>query len=292
MKLLTTLFQLNQIENLSAHVDGFLIGNDLFGTRLTKSFSIDEIKEAIVTVKRLDKEIFLICNQMFNDQQLDLFKEFLNSFDLSSISGIVVGDIGAFRVLSHLGYASKVIYNPETLLTNVYDVNFLSDQSIQGVYLAKEITLQDIQTIGQQKKLKLFMVGHGHLNMFYSKRQLIDNFVTYSNEENNYHNEQNLKIIEENRKDDAYPILEDQAGTHVFRSKVLNTLNHLQELSEVIDYLVIDTLFKDDLYATFVLPMYQNQVINEEIITRVKELYKEEWDEGFFYTKTIYKNKG
>jgi putative protease len=280
------------MENLSAHVDGFLIGNEQFGTRLTKSFSINEINNAIEIAYDLKKEFFLVCNQMFNDDQLESFKSFLNELDLNHITGVIVGDIGALRVLSRSGYQSKAIYNPETLLTNVYDVNFLSDEFIMGVYLAKEITLDDIKTISEQKKLKLFMVGHGHLNMFYSKRQLVENFVTYNAEDNIYHNQQNLKIIEENRKDEAYPILEDHAGTHVFRSKVFNTLNHLSSLSQMIDYLVIDTLFKDDEYAKRILPLYFNQEINQEIISELKKTYNEQWDEGFFYTKTIYKSKG
>jgi U32 family peptidase len=280
------------MKNLSAHVDGFLIGNEQFGTRLTHSFSSDEISKAILLSKELNKELFLVCNQMFNDDQLSLFKTFLDQFDLNQITGFVVGDIGALRILSKRGFHSKVIYNPETLLTKVYDVNFLANEHILGVYLAKEITLNDIKTIASQKKLNLFMVGHGHLNMFYSKRQLIENFVTYNEEENIYHNQQNLKIIEENRKDEAYPILEDQAGTHVFRSKVLSTLNHLIELNDYIDYLVIDTLFKDDFYAEKILPLYKNQVINLEIVDSLKSTYHEKWDEGFFFTKTIYKSKG
>jgi len=292
MKLLTTVYQLNHMKNLSAYVDGFLIGNEQFGTRLTSSFSIDDILIAIDTAFSLNKEFYLVCNQMFNDDQLEAFKLFINHFDFSLITGVVVGDLGAFRVLSKLGLSKKVIYNPETLLTNSYDVNFLATENIKGVYLAKEITLDDIKIIASHRNLDLFMVGHGHLNMFYSKRQLIDNFVAYTNQENNYHAEQNLKIIEENRKDEAYPIIEDAAGTHVFRSSVFSSLNHLVELSSYIDYLVIDTLFKDDQYALQILPLYQHQEINVEVINQLKQLYNETWDEGFLFTKTIYKSKG
>ena len=37
------------------------------------------------------------------------------------------------------------------------------------------------------------MVGHGHLNMFYSKRQLVKNFMDFNEQENIYHQSQNLK---------------------------------------------------------------------------------------------------
>jgi len=292
MKLLSTIYNLGNLKKLSVFADGFLIGNDDFGTRLTRSYSDEEILEALKITKNLNKSLFLVCNQIFNDDQLFSFKSWIEKLPISEFTGIVVADLGAYRILENLGLNHLIIYNPETLLTNVYDFNFLSEFHIQGVYAAKEITLEDVTYIGNNKKYKMFMVGHGHLNMFYSKRQLIDNFMYFTASENPYHNRQDIKIIEENRKDDPYPILEDKAGTHVFRSQVLSSFNHLAELKEFVDYLVIDTLFKDDDYAISVLEMYKNEKEDIDLIIQLKKQYHETWDEGFFYKKTIYKHKG
>jgi len=289
MKLLTTIYDLKHLESLSSYVDGFIIGNHQFGARLTKSYEQDEILSALDQTKKLKKELFLVCNQMLNDDQLEAFKTWLKSLPVSEFTGIIVADLGAYRVLDKMGYVEKVIYNPETLAANVYDFNFLSNYKIQGVYIAKEITLEDVTYIANHKNYKMFMVGHGHLNMFYSKRQLIDNFMNFNVEENIYHEKQDLKIIEENRLNEPFPILEDRAGTHVFRSNVFQSLGHLDVLGNLVDYLVVDTLFKDDDYARMVLPMYRNRVINQNLIEQIKLKYDEQWDEGFFYKKTIYK---
>jgi U32 family peptidase len=289
MKLLTTIYDLKHLESLSSYVDGFIIGNHQFGARLTKSYEQDEILSALDQTKKLEKELFLVCNQMLNDNQLEEFKTWLKSLPVSEFTGIIVADLGAYRVLDKMGYVEKVIYNPETLAANVYDFNFLSNYKIQGVYIAKEITLEDVTYIANHKNYKMFMVGHGHLNMFYSKRQLIDNFMNFNVEENIYHEKQDLKIIEENRLNEPFPILEDRAGTHVFRSNVFQSLGHLDVLGNLVDYLVMDTLFKDDDYARMVLPMYRNREINDELIEQIKLKYDEQWDEGFFYKKTIYK---
>lgn len=291
MKRLITLYDLNQMKNLSAYVDGFLIGNEHFGTRLTQSFSIPHIKMGIKNAKFLKKEIYLMCNQMFTDDQLNALASFLKEVNLENIDGVIVADLGAMELIKSLGYASKVIYNPETLLTNTYDVNFLSEEGIYGAFLAKEITLKDIEEIAQQKKLKLFMVGHGHLNMFYSKRQLIDNFMHFNEKENIYHQQQNLKIVEENRKEDSYPVLEDKAGTHVFRSQVFSSLFYLDQLVNFVDYLVIDTLFKDDVYAMTIAAIYKERITDETLIKEIQKSFNETWDEGFFFKKTIYKQK-
>lgn len=292
MKLLSTFYQLDNLEKLSVFADGFLIGNDDFGARLTKSYSNEEIIQALKITKHLKKSLFLVCNQMFNDDQLTSFKSWIEELPVIEFSGIVVADLGAYCILEQMGLNRLIIYNPETLLTNAYDFNFLADFQIQGAFVAKEITLEDVTHIGKNKKYKMFMVGHGHLNMFYSKRQLIENFMHYTESENLYHNRQDLKIVEENRKEDPYPILEDKAGTHVFRSQVLSSLTHLSELKEFIDYLVVDTLFKDDDYALSVLKMYKNENEDSELINKIRKDYHEIWDEGFYFKKTIYKHKG
>jgi len=291
MKLLTTLYHIDHIESLCKIFDGFVIGNDQFGTRLTQSFSVQEINQAIDLVKTNQKEIYIQANQMLDDVLIDKFSLFIDAINHKDLSGIIVGDLGAVMLLKSKGLADKAIYHPETLLTNSYDFNFLAKENILGAFVAKEITLDDILTIGQSKAIKLFMVGHGHLNMFYSKRQLINNFMDFAQQENKYHNKQNLKIIEEQRAEQPYPILEDRAGTHVFRSDVFAALHHLDELQKVVDYLVVDTIFKDDEYALKVGLLYKNNKTDEKIMNNIKETYQESWDEGFFNTKTIYKPK-
>ncbi|MDO9630136.1 MAG: U32 family peptidase [Acholeplasmataceae bacterium] len=292
MKILTTIHNLESISLLSSQVDGFLIGNDQFGTRLTKSFGIHEIIDAIQLTSDFKKELFLVCNQMFNDDQLDDFKNFLAFIPIQKLSGIIVADIGAYRLISSLGYKGLVVYNPETLLTNVYDFNFLAKNHIKGAYIAKEITLSDIIEIAKNKEYQMFMVGHGHLDMFYSKRQLIENFMKFNEDDHHYHNQKNLKIIESNRLDEAYPILEDNAGTHVFRGHVFSSLKYLNDFKELLDYLVIDTIFKDDSYASKILPMYHQNQIDTTLIEELQKAYDETWDDGFFFKKTIYKSKG
>jgi putative protease len=286
MKILTTLYNIDHIDLLN-HADGFLIGNDAYGTRLTHSFSIDEIKEAIDKTHHLNKSLFLVANQMFDDAMVSSFKTWIKNFELDKITGIIVADVGSYYALQKEGLGDKVIYNPETLMTNYYDFNFLVPTGIFGVFIAKEITLEDIKIIANKKQTKLFMVGHGHLNMFYSKRQLINNYMDFIHQENNLHNKQTLKIIEEKRSESPYPILEDQGGTHVFRSEVFDSLDYLDELKPYVDYLVIDSIFKDDQYAKEMIDMYKGlpSLSKEEI----QRKYDETWDHGFFFKKTIYK---
>ena len=152
MKIISTLYDSKHLVEVLNVSDGIILGNNQVGTRLTKSFSLEDICQMIEITKDLNKEVFIQANQMFNDAQLDFFNSWISSLPLHKIDGVVVGDLGAFRMLSKLGYAEKAIYNPETLMTNVYDFNFLKDAGIKGVYIAKEITLEvPVKVVGNSK---------------------------------------------------------------------------------------------------------------------------------------------
>ncbi len=286
MKLLTTIYDLNNFKEL-ALADGFLIGNDQYATRLTHSFSIDEINRAIGLAHDMNKEIFLLANQMFDDEMIDSFKVWLEGIHLEYVTGIIVADVGNYYALKKEGLEDKLVYNPETLMTNYYDFNFLASTGIYGVYVAKEITLEDIKIISSKKQTKLFMVGHGYLNMFYSKRQLVNNYMSFIGEKNNFHNKQILKIIEEKRSKEPYPILEDNAGTHVFRSKVFDSIDYINTIESLVEYCVIDSIFESDAYAKDIILLYKGQSKLTKEAVQLK--YNESWDHGFLFKKTVYK---
>jgi U32 family peptidase len=289
MKIITTFYDISNIKTLSAYADGFLIGCHKFAARLTRSFDTSEMITATQLIKSLNKEVFLVINQLFNDQQLEALNLFLKQLNLNLFSGIIIADLGVIPMLLDFNQKEKIIYHPETLLTNYHDFNDLCHIGIKGAFVAKEITLEDVITIASHKQHELFMIGHGHLSMFYSKRRLIENFLEFSELDLNLSFDQDLKLIEEHRKDQAFPILEDTAGTHVFSSNVFSSIKKIDILKTHVDYLMIDTIFKDDLYALSILKMYQTGKLDLELKKEFEETYKETWDEGFFNKKTIYR---
>lgn len=292
MRLLTTLHDMTMMDKLAPYVGGFVVGNKATGTRLTVSFSLDDLNSIIKEAETLEKEVYVQANQLYTDQGLDRFRHDMQQLDLARVTGVIVTDLGAVRVLKSWGHAGKVVYHPDTLLTNSHDFNFLNREGILGAFVAKEITLADIKTIAASRQYQLFMHGHGHLSMFYTKRQLVETYMRVHGEDHPYHDARNLRLIEETRLDDAMPILEDEAGTHVFRAHVLSSLDVLRALENMVDYLLIDTIFKDDDYARAVLPLYHEKKKDDAIINTLQQTYDETWDDGFFHQKTIYLNKG
>lgn len=282
MKNIITIHDLNSIKDISNHVDGIILGHHIFGTRLSGSFSREEIIKTIDTYKHVD--FFIMMNRIFDDHLMEAFKREIQSLKMEHIKGIILGDVGAVYEMTSLGYRNQAIYHPETLLTNHVDFNMFDD--IFGAFAAKEITLETLKDISKYKKYPLFFLGHGHLSMFYSKRPLISRYEEAYQLE---HHDGTYTLIEEKRPDEDLPILEDHAGTHIFRHHVMSSINVFNQLKDIVDYFVIDTIFKDDRYGIEISKLYQT--ISLEDANLIQDKYQEIWDEGFLFKQTTYKGK-
>lgn len=285
MKFLVTPHNIDNISKLTM-ADGFIVGNSEFATSLANSFSIGEINQIIEYCQNNSQEVFLNLQKMYLDEEFNDLSLFLTKLNVKKLTGIITIDLGVVQHLIDLDLADKIVFNGETLLTNYLDFNMLKPFNVYGGFVAKEITFDDILEISNHKAYHLFLIGHGHLSMFYSKRALITNFKKHYNlslDEKKY----SYKILENKREGSPFPILQDQAGTHVYRSKVVNSFPYLDQLKPIVDYFVIDSIFKDDDYIAKILDLYLNDY-NKTAIAEIQQQYNETWDDGFYDVKTVY----
>ncbi|WP_162146777.1 U32 family peptidase [Acholeplasma granularum] len=290
MKILTTINDLKNLDQLLNVSDGLILGDERFAKTLTLDLGSNMI-DTIKQINNAKKEVFILLNKIYTDKELSEVKNFILSLPNDLITAYIGADIGLLETFKTLGLLEKFVYNPETLLTNDVDFNDLSNLNIKGAFVSKEITLDDIYEIGKLKKYELFYFGHGHMSMFYSKRMMLQTFSDYQNKTNNLHFNKNLRLSEAKRPNESYPILEDTSGTHVFRGYVLNSFDAMDKLNEVVDYFIVDTLLLDDAYALEVIPMYKNIKLDENVKIKLLETYNQTWHEGFLFDESTIKGE-
>jgi putative protease len=291
MKFAVTPFSIQSIPRLidaGAHI--FIMGNEEYANRLVHSFSTIELQKASTILEEQGKDLYIALNIMMHNQDVEDVKEFFLFLKNLKVSGIIFGEVGVYEIAKEVGMEDLLIYNPETLNTNSYDPVFWKQLGIKGLTISKEITLEDLKDICKDSPLELSMIGHGHLNMFHSRRPLIENFFKYQRSEyEELINNRKLRIVEEIRNE-SYPIFQDRHGTHIFRDKALESFREIREIKDALDVFIIDGIFKDTDYLMEVMQTYQrivdedNQTLAEE---KTKE-YKEDHDSGFLYKKTVY----
>lgn len=289
MKIAVTPIGVEGINELSLNgADIFLIGNKFLANRLAYSFPIDEIITANNLIKKNNKEIYIVLNMIVHNENIPKIEEFLKTIKDLNVDGIIFGDMAVYQLAKNIGLEYLLIYNPETLNTNFYDPIFWSKQGIKGLTISKEITLDDIKQISKDKVLEISLVGHGYLNMFHSKRPLIENFFKYTNKEyDEYIENRNLKVVEEIRNE-SYPIFQDNQGTHIFRDKSLESFKEVKILSDYLDVFIIDGIFKDNDYLNKTVKHYHDLLSNIGDAEDISKLYEGDHDSGFLYKKTVY----
>lgn len=284
MKILTTLHDSQRLDDVLKVTDGIIVGDARYAKALTQDFK-DDMLNIIGKAHQQQKEVFVLFNKLYTDQELLEVKDCIEKLPVDKITGFIGADIGLVSIFESLNLSSKFVYNPETLLTNDEDFNDLASKGIMGAFVSKEITLEDILEIASLKQYKLFYFGHGHMSMFYSKRHMLDTFSDYQNKPNTLHKDKTLALKEFKRVNETYPVLEDEAGTHVFRGAIFNSFNAIDALKLHVDYFVVDTLFLDDDYAIKIIPMYQKGRLDETIL----EIYDQVLHDGFLFDESTIK---
>jgi putative protease len=245
MKFAVTIHSINQLHQLK-NADIIIAGNKQFANRLTTSFELDELKEIRDITKAHDQAFFINASFIMHNRQIEETTQFLEFVKTLDVDGILFGDTGVFQIADELGLSDKLIYEPDTLATSYADTVFWNKQGIQMMVVSKEVSLRELTKIGENKSLPIAFKGHGYLHMFHSGRRLLSSFNEYANlDEDTF--EDRTFTLEEELRDDRYPILEDEKGTHVFRSNIACAYRHIKELESFLDVFMIDgILLKED----------------------------------------------
>ncbi len=257
---------INKIKEINLEVDSLVLGSE-FSVRSTV-FTLAEI-EAVK--QKSNKNIYVNVNKIILEEELDRLEIFLLKLKEIDVDGIYFSCMSVYSLNRQIGL--DLFYNPETLTTNYSDVLEYLALGIKKVVLAREITLESIKKI-ISKTTDVEVNIHGKLNMFYSKRKLLTNCF------NNFEQEVKTKgFLREELREEYYPIIEDETGSHIFHGLTLSSYDEISNFSEIA--VKIDGYLLEDL-AT-VVNDYQRALSGEKI-ERAEDQFS-----GYYYKQTKYK---
>lgn len=293
MQLITTLDKIEEISKLASIVDAVLVANKDYTMRYINVFSKDQIKLINDECETSNLQVYVNVNRFFMEEELDDLTKFLFYLDSIKISGVYYTDLCVFTIVKENKLNLKLVYNPETLITNSCDANAYKELGNERIVLAKELSLEEIINIINNCSNTEVLI-HGHLNMMDSKRELLSYYKEFTSIENEVKFNPNLTIVEEKRNS-KMPIYEDQFGTHVFTSYLLNSFRELEKLTNL-SYARIDSVFMDQEEKYLVLKLYnklsKGLISGEDAYNYFIEHSKYEYDSAFYYSKTILKKEG
>lgn len=291
LDMIATPFEIGDIHKLKeAGASSVVIATPFFSARGAAYFPRAELKRVKSVCEQEQINMYMLVNRFFTQDEMDCLTSFLQELKQLNVEGIYYGDESVLYEAKKLHIEDRLIYAPDTLMTNDVDVNFYLEEGIRMVSISREITKEEICDIAKHTNGNIEVTIHGRVNMMHSKRHLISNYLTFIDKYEDIKEKRSLYIMEETR-DEHMPIIEDALGTHVFSGYTLASFREIKAFVEAgVKHVKIDGIFHDIDYVCEAVKLYQD-ILHGADAGHIMENYQKKYEKdhvtnGFYDTKT------
>lgn len=273
---------MKMIKRFKNKVDGYILGVDGLSVNMPCYFKLTEVLDIIK--KNSDKEIFVSLNKNMHDNDLENLKDTLLKLDKTNVKAVIYYDISIVNLKQEFELNLELVWNQEHMTNNYFTINYWKEHGVNYTWLSNDITLKEIKEIKENVDSKLMIELFGYVPMFTSYRHLINNYLKTFNlkEKKEYYIEKEGK---------SYSIVDDERGTTVYSSNILNGLYESVELNDF-DYIILNSYNIDEDCFEIVVELFNN--VNDKNKEEYKKIISnmfENTDSGFLYKETVYKVK-
>ncbi len=239
-----------QIEKTIDLVDGYILG--IKSLSINASFLVNEIK------KIENKKIFVLLNKNYQNDELKIIEKTINQ--LKPVDGILFADLALLKLNKKI----KLYWHAEHFTTHYQVID-----NVFGMFVSNDLNIKEMVEIRKKYEKELFVQVFGYYPIFNSIRHLINNFC-----------ETKKKSFFIKHENDFLPIIDDQNGTTIYSSKLINGSAYLKKLKDF-DYWVINGFNINDKELLKVVNNFKNKT----------EFSAKNQDNNFFEKKVTYKLK-
>lgn len=273
---------------VEAGCDLIMIGERFHSARCNGIFNVEELPEAVKLIHEMGAEAGIMMNRLYMQDEVHLVPEYLKQIQEWGFDVIYYNDPAVYVWAKKLGIENHLMYQPDTLMTNSMDVQFMLDRGIQCVMLSKEMTCEEMKEIAMKVKGHIGVIIHGYLNMSYSKRKMLTNYFKVLGEERRFERE-DLVLIESTREG-RMPVYEDDKGTHIFTDYMLEGFAEVKQLVDAgVQDLMVESLFMQCDEVCDAIRGYKD-ILNGADAGEIEKAYRAAHDlplsDGYMYQKT------
>lgn len=293
MEIITTLHYIEDIKKLKkAGVDGIIVASSFFAIKMLNTFDNDALKDIIQRCKTEKLRVYIMMNRLFMEEDLPHMQKQLLFLKQQRIDGIYYSDDALYWEAKRLQMHDKLIYQSDTLICNQQDAKFYIDEGIKYVSLSHGLSLQECIAILKAQKGKVEMLIHGRINIMFSKRRLIENYMQFLNRKESYTHHEFLTLKEKTREQDM-PIVEEKAGTAIYSPYTLCSYEEIQTLAKSgLGIARIDGIFHDINYVCETIAIYKAILQHKIDATTSMQTFQKKYpndalSSGFYHLTTV-----
>lgn len=305
-ELLVTASSLEELYRLAeAGADAFLIGEERYGMRLSGEFKVEDIAQAVDYAHEHGKRIYVAVNNLMTNDVLEDLPDYMKQMAKLQVDGIEFGDPAIVALAREYAPEIALHWNAEMTSTNATTANYWGRKGATRAVLARELNMDEITGMIDTLEVEAQVQVHGMTNIYHSKRRLVGSYMQHQGrpvDGDDLGLQRGLFLIEAERRDEKFPIYEDNNGTHIMSSEDVCILEDLHLLMEAgVHSFKIEGILKSIAYNETAVRMFRQAI---DLYAQDPEQYEfdESWmDEirriqdperelsfGFFYKEQVF----
>ncbi|MCT4598632.1 MAG: U32 family peptidase [Vallitalea sp.] len=151
---------------IHANCDAVYFGGQILNMRMIRkgyNFSNDEIKEAINIAHSLNKKVYITVNNLFNNDDINMAKEYLLFLNEVKPDAMIIQDTAILELVNNLSLDINLHSSVMMNVHNIPMINHLEKLGISRVVLSREMSLDQIKYIKTQTNMEIEYFTHGDM---------------------------------------------------------------------------------------------------------------------------------
>ncbi|MDR2932440.1 MAG: U32 family peptidase [Oscillospiraceae bacterium] len=282
--------------------DAVYLGGKMFGMRASpQNFDPEALAEAVRFCHERDVNVYLTCNTLPTNADIDRLPEFFNMAKKSCVDALIVADIGVLMAARRACPDMDIHISTQAGVVNYLAANELHALGANRVVLARELSLEDIALIREKTppSLEIEAFVHGAMCMSFSGRCLISQYLTARDANHGacaqpcrwaYH------LMEEKRPGQFFPVFQDSEGSYILNARDLSMLAHIDKLAQAgVGSFKIEGRAKSAYYVAVVTNAYRCAIdlykknpmsfeIPEWLVNETRKVSHRQYSTGFYFS--------
>ncbi len=263
--------------------DAIYLGGSAFSMRAAPAnFSFDELKYACETAHNQNVKVYLTCNTVPRNSEIDSLPDFLISSREAGVDAFIISDLGVMSLAKKYTPDVDIHISTQAGITNYASATEWYNLGATRIVTARELSMDDIAQlrIKTPRELEIECFIHGAMCVSFSGRCLLSNYLV-GRDSNRGDCAQPCRwqysLMEKTRQGEYFPIDEDENGTYIMNSKDMCMIEHIPELVKAgISSFKIEGRAKSAYYTSVVTNAYR-QAIDGYLKNPINTYRPEQW---------------
>lgn len=153
-------------------------GKELSLRARASNFSREDLKELSSFAKEHQKKVYVTCNIIPHDEDLEGIEDYLRFLNEIRIDAIITSSLAIMMAAKKVAPNVEIHVSTQTSIANSYAISFYQSIGATRVVLAREVTIEEIKKIKRHTSLELEVFIHGGMCASYSGRCTLSNYMT------------------------------------------------------------------------------------------------------------------